>query len=201
MTFNINEFIANGLNGNGARPSHFHVDLFLPFASEQAKRLKFACFATSLPGFSINQAPVYYFGRMIKLSGDRVFEDWDVMMYNDTDFAARAALEKWSNDINALISNRMNPEVFPNGYKTSAEVTQYAQDGEALRTYRFNGLWPAVVAPIQLDYRDGSQVEVFQVRFSVDHFEPIDQSSALDQYNPILPDDGQVSGNPLNPLQ
>ena len=117
------------------------------------------------------------------------------------DFAARAALEKWSNDINALISNRMNPDVFPTGYKTSAEVTQYDQAGSILRTYRFNGVWPAVVMPISLDYRDGNQVEVFQVRLSVDHFEPIDQSSALDTYNPILPDDGQVSGNPLNPLQ
>lgn len=194
--FNINQFAANGLIEGGARPTQFKVDIFLPFASQQESRFQLLCFATSLPGMQIGQVPVHYFGRMIKLAGDRNIDDWSVAIYNDANFGARSVLEKWSNDINTLISNRLNPDMYATQYKATAEVTQLGMDGRTLRAYRFDGIWPAEVSPIRLSWQDQNQIEMFECRFSVDWFEPVDQSSSTDTYNPFLPDDGAISGNP-----
>lgn len=196
MSFNINDFAHNGLIEGGARPTQFEVDVFLPFASQQEQRFKFLCHAASLPGMSIGQAQVAYFGRALKLAGDRRIDDWEVAVYNDADFGIRSVLEKWSNDINTLISNRLNPEMYATKYKSAAEVRQLGMDKRVLRAYRFEGIWPMEVSPIRLDWSAQNQIEMFSVQFSVDWFEPIDQTSSIDQYNPILPDDGSFSGNP-----
>src|SRR5688572_7440873 len=156
----------------GARPTAFMVDLFSPFSSENQKRARLFITAASLPSFTVQQAVVPYFGAQIKFSAERIYENWDVVVQNDEDFPIRAMLEKWSNDMNGLISNRLNPERYPTGYKTTAEVTQMAKDGsKPLRIYKMSGLWPVQVGAIQLDWSAAGQIEMFQVSFSIDYFE------------------------------
>ena len=41
----------------------------------------------------------------IKINGDRTIEDWNVAVYNDTDFKLRNAFERWSNGINNMTDN------------------------------------------------------------------------------------------------
>ncbi len=200
MSFNINSFKANGLKFGGARPTQFEVNLFPPFSSQASQNVKFLVAAASLPGFIVQPAIAPYFGAQIKFSGERVFQDWAVEILNDEDFAVRAMLEKWSNHMNALISNRLDPAMYPTTYKTTAEVTQFGKDGRNLRIYRFVGLWPMQIQEITLGWDAVTQIERFGCTFSLDYFEPFDQTSSPDKYNPILPDDGQISGNPGVPL-
>jgi hypothetical protein len=178
------------------------VQLFLPTGLDSPNKKRFSLLinAASLPGFYVQPVVVPYFGAQIKFSGERVFQDWQVQVMNDEDFAVRAVLEKWSNLMNALISNRMDPAFYATGYKASAEVIQYGKDGRKLRSYRFLGLWPNTVEQIQLDWSAIGQVEYFPVSFSLDYFEPTDQSSATDTYNPILSGEAQVSGTTDTPL-
>lgn len=193
MAFNINDFRANGLPQGGARPNQFEINFYnLPYTSQNQQRLKYTCFAASLPSFDVGEVPVMYFGQAIKFPGDRIFQNWQVMMYNDEDFASRAIFERWNNGCKALVSNRVDPNLWPTGMKAIAEVSQLGKNGKILRTYKFDGIWPAQVGPINLDFREQNQIEAFGVLFSYDWFDPIDQSSSIDQFNVVLPDDSNV---------
>jgi len=196
MAFNINEFASNGLVLGGARPTQFSVDLFPPFASTNSARIKFMVNATSLPGMYIDNVPVAYFGRQIKFNGDRVFQDWRVSVLNDEDFPVRAILERWSNEINTLVSNRLDPARYATGYKRTAEVTQYGKDGRTLRLCRMYGLFPTQIEDLQNDWGATNQIQTFGVTFSIDYWETINHGMALDTYNALLPDDGSFSGTP-----
>ena len=199
MSFNIENFRANGLQQGGARPNQFEVAVFPPFTTVQSKRSVLLVSAASLPGYVVQPVVVPYFGAQIKYSGERVYDNWDVTVLNDEDFSMRAMFERWSNIMNTLISNRLDPGFYPTGYKTHAEVTQKGKDGRDLRNYRFVGLWPMSITPIPLDWGSQGQIEQFNVTFCLDYFELVNQSSATDQYNALLndePDQGSISGNP-----
>jgi hypothetical protein len=195
MTMNINDFLTNGVIEGGARASKFRVELFnLPFSSQQVARVPFLVQAASLPAFQIESATTFYMGRAANFAGDRTFQPWQVEVINTEDFAIRAILEKWQNMCNTLISNGMDPNVFPTGYKCQATVTQMSQDGSDLRAYTFSGLWPMVIDPIVVNWGMQSQIETFGTTFQYDYYEPDNQSSAIDTYSPTLASDG-TSGN------
>lgn len=194
--YNINSFKSNGLRYNGARPSQFVVRIFPPFASNESQKIEFMVKAASLPASTVDSIDVGYFGRKIKVSGDRVFSDWMVDVYNDANFNLRAIFEKWSNQINTHISNRMDDGVWPQTYKQTAEVIQGGQEGSILRSYRFVGLFPTEIGDIRLDWDATNQIETFPVRFAYDYWELVEQGMATDTYNAVLPDDGSFSGNP-----
>lgn len=187
--------MANGLVLGGARPTHFQVDIFPPFQSASAQKFSFLCTAASLPEFVVQPATVAYFGAILKYSGERVYGDWSVQVMNDEDFAQRAIMEKWSNAMNTLISNRLDPAFYPTAYKAHAEVTQFGKDGRILRIYRMVNLWPMRVSDIPLSWEAATQIERFEVNFALDYFEPIVQNSN-DVYNPILDGDGPQETDP-----
>lgn len=191
MSFNIQDFKANGLRLGGARPNQFDVSIFFPFQTNSANRLRFNARAASVPPSVIDEVPAYYYGRAVKYAGDRTFPDWEITVYNDEDFAFRLLFENWSNRINTLISNRMDPSVYPTGYKVDGEVTQMGKDGHILRVYKFQGLWPKIVDTMPLDWSAQNQLQEFSVTFAYDLWTPGDQILNLEgDYSPVLPDDG-----------
>lgn len=133
-----------------------------------------------------------YFGRFIKLQGDRTFADWDVTVMNDEDFALRNMMERWSSLMNSHVSNVMDESVFPLGYKTNATVKQFGKTGNIIAKYQFQGLWPRVVSPIQLDWAQQNAVEEFQVVFSYDEWvRDYTEATALgDAYSATTGSDG-----------
>lgn len=188
--FNVNNFRANGLIYGGARPTHFAVMMtFPPIISNTAlSRHPFLIKATQLPSSNIDAVEVPYFGRKIKLAGDRVFDNWAITVMNDEDFAIRNAFEEWHNGINSIISNTLDPEIasvtgeIGNSYKTDAIVTQFSKVGvdsvgdfdgdQARKTYKFNGVFPIAVEPINVSWEDTNQVEQFDVILAYDWYEP-----------------------------
>lgn len=174
MSFNIEEFKSRGLPGGGARPTQFMVEMYPPPALgvNNAERIKFVCTAAQIPPAIVSPVQVAYFGRIVKFAGDRDFPDWTVTVMNDSDFYVRKVMERWSTSINTLVSNVMRPELWPTGYKTSAEVTQFRNDGEPISTYIFEGLWPNQVDAIPLDWEAMNQIERFDVTFSFDYWLP-----------------------------
>ena len=195
MAFNLQNFLANGLVLGGARPALFQVDIFPPFQTASARNFSFLCCAASMPEFIVQPATCAYFGAIVKFSGERVVGDWSVQIYNDEDFAQRAIMEKWSNAMNTLISNRLDPAFYPTAYKGAAEITQFGKDGRILRRYRMSNLWPVRVSDIPLSWEAATQIERFEVNFALDYFEPILQTSS-DVFNPILDGDGPQETDP-----
>ena len=128
--------------------------------------------SSQLPGSSIGTVPVNYFGREMKFAGNRTFADWSLTIINDEDFVVRNSLESWMNSINSNTSNvRSLAAVRPAQYTTDAIVTQYGKAGDILKTYRFVGLFPVDLAPIELDWGSNDTMEEFQVTFAYQYWE------------------------------
>ena len=185
MPFNINDFRAAGLQYGGARSSLFEVSMpNLPAdvgGGGEAARLSFLARAAQIPAMTVDPVEVPYFGRKIKVAGDRTFADWTITVMNDEDFQLRSMFEAWSNKINALVSNRANRGPEPDNYKVDASVYQYGKagrdsinqrDGGVIRSYKFVGLFPTTIDAIALDWDNTNSIQTFDVTFAYDYWEP-----------------------------
>jgi hypothetical protein len=168
MAFNVNE-IRSQLTLGGARASLFQVTLQNPANSVADIKAPFMVQAAQIPASSLGTIEVPYFGRKIKLAGDRTFAEWTVTIINDEDFLIRNAMEQWSNTINSLEGNvRGFGSASPLSYKSQAQVIQYSKTGTPLRTYQFNGIFPTEVSSIDLDWNSTDEIERFTVTFQYD---------------------------------
>lgn len=193
--FNISNFRARALPLGGARPTLFTVDLTFPFTTSFGSAAMFQIRAASIPSVTIDTIRVPFMGRAIKLAGDRPdFPDWTVTVMNDENFPLRVALEKWSNLMNAFVSNRMDPSVFPTDYRGIAHVTQYGKGGNALRAYIIDGIFPVNIDAMQLDWDAQNQLQTFDVTFNVDMAYPDPNvTTNADDFSPVMGDDADVA--------
>jgi hypothetical protein len=175
MAFNVSEFRSQ-LEGDGARPNLFSVSLSFPGiaagGAAAAAKTTFMAKSAQLPGSTIGQVPMYYFGRELKFAGNRTFADWTLQIINDEDFIVRNSIESWMNGINAHANNTRNTAAQnPSGYSVDATVTQYGKTGQALKTYKFVGLFPLDLAPIDLDWGSNDSIEEYSVTFAYQWWE------------------------------
>jgi len=175
MAFNVAEFRAN-MVGDGARPNLFSVSLIFPtiVANGQTagQKVTFMAKTAQLPGSTIGTVPVYYFGREMKFAGNRTFADWSLTIINDEDFSIRNAVESWMNSINSNAGNIRNSSALNNtSYTVDAEVTQYGKTGGELKKYKFVGMFPIDLAPIDLDWGSNDSIEEYSVTFAYQHWE------------------------------
>ena len=175
MAFNVAEFRANMI-GDGARPNLFQVTLNFPTIAANGvaagQKATFMAKSAQLPGSTIGTVPVYYFGRELKFAGNRSFTDWSLQIINDEDFTIRRAIESWMNGINSHAGNvRTADAKSPTGYTVDAEVTQYGKTGDILKKYKFVGLYPLDLAPIDLDWSSNDTIEEYGVTFAYQWWE------------------------------
>ena len=168
------------MQGDGARPNLFEVALPFPAFSlpgnAQAKTT-FMCKSAQLPGSTIGTVPVQYFGRELKFAGNRSFQDWTITVINDEDFNIRNAFERWMNALNSHSLNVRNPlAATPLGYTTDGTVTQFGKGGNALKKYKFVGLFPTDLSPIDLDWGSNDSIEEFTVTLSYQWWESIEDA-------------------------
>ena len=175
MAFNVAEFRSQ-MVGDGARPNLFQVTLTFPAIVEggsvAGQKVTFMAKSAQLPGSTIGTVPVYYFGRELKFAGNRTFTDWTLQIINDEDFAIRNGLESWMNTINSHGSNIRNAGAgSPTGYTVDASVAQYSKTGNVLKTYKFVGLFPLDLAPIDLDWQSNDSIEEYSATFAYQWWE------------------------------
>jgi hypothetical protein len=111
-----------------------------------------------------------YFGRKVKIAGDRTFDPWSITIMNDEDFKIRDTLEGWNYKINSL-ENNLRFMTGENGYKGDAQIDQFDKNGFVVRTYIFRGIFPETISTIDLDWNANDQIEEFQVQFQYDYFQ------------------------------
>lgn len=174
MAFNVNEFRSQ-MVGDGARPNLFEVQMPFPaFAlpGNAQQKLTFMCKTAQLPGSTVNTVPVQYFGRELKFAGNRTFQDWTISVINDEDFVIRNAFERWLNGMNSHALNIRNPAAAtPSGYTVDAGVTQYGKGGNTLKKYKFIGVFPTDLSPIDVDWGSNDTIEEFSVTLSYQWWE------------------------------
>lgn len=163
MAFNVNEFRGALING-GARPSLFQVQIL-----QLGVDTRFMIQAAQIPASVVGVVDVPYFGRKVRVAGDRTYEDWQVTVINDENFSVRTALEDWQGTINQAIGN-LRISSSPESYKKNALVTQYGQAGEEIAQYEFVGLFPTNISAIGLDWNNTDQIETFDVTLTFDYW-------------------------------
>ena len=87
--FSIETFRSTALKGSGARANLFDVQMTgLPggFATTD---ITYTCKAAQIPGSAVTPIDVPYFGRVIKVPGNKTFENWTITIINDESFSAR----------------------------------------------------------------------------------------------------------------
>ena len=172
-SFNVQEFRAQ-MTGDGARPNLFNCEL--PFLGNllgtSAIKYNFMCRAAQLPGSTVNQVPVNYFGRELKFAGNRTFTEWTVTIINDEDFVVRNAMELWMSRLNSHVSNlRASNYISPAQYQQDGFVTQFGKADEILKIYKFVGMFPIDISPIELDWGANDTIEEYAVTFAYQWWE------------------------------
>jgi hypothetical protein len=150
MAFNINEFRSQ-MQGDGARPNLFEVTMPFPSFSSPGNaqtKLSFMCKTAQL------------------------FADWTITVINDEDFIIRNAFERWMNGINSHSLNVRTPLAqTPSSYSVDGEVRQFAKNGDVLKKYKFIGLFPSDITPIDVDWGANDTIEEFSVTLTYQWWE------------------------------
>ena len=168
MSFSVTDF-SSQLTFGGARPSLFEVRIFNPIDTSAEAITPFMVKAAQIPAARVGTITVPYFGRQIKIAGNRTFDAWTPTIINDEDFKVRNALEKWNNAMNFHEINERT-STRPETYKgTTANVTQFGKDGSVLKVYEFVGLWCSDIEPIDLSW-ETEGIEEFTVTFQYDYW-------------------------------
>jgi hypothetical protein len=154
------------LSGGGARANRFEVLINFPAfagAADAVRKTPFLCTSAQLPGSTIGVIEQPFRGRILKLAGDRIFDEWTVSFLNDTDFAIRDAMERWSNGVNGYQSNTgLNSDE----YMAEVMVYQLDNSGARIKEYRLGLAWPSVIAPIEVGQDQTDTIEMFEVTFA-----------------------------------
>lgn len=188
MPFSIKDFRTQ-LKYGGARPSLFQVELELPAGIRTpaagngivdgavlgniTEKIAFMCKASSIPASTVAPIEVPYFGRKIKVAGNRSFAEWQITVINDEDFAVRKAFELWLGAINGHESNQKNSgaKSSPATYQSSANVKQYGKAANlAIRSYQFVNCFPSEISPIELNWGTENEIEEFTVTLQYDYW-------------------------------
>lgn len=199
MAFSVNEFRSSMIQ-DGARPNQFEI--VMPFPSiigsvttgaeaaagiatgggitNETRMLTFHARSSQLPESAIGIAVQHYFGREVKFPGDPTFADWNITVINDENFVVRNAFERWMQSLKSYTTNlRAGNALSSFDYSVDATVRQLGKTGNTLKEYKFIGMFPMNVSPIELDWGDNDNIEVFQVSFAYQWWESVGITSAV----------------------
>lgn len=186
------DFFKSKLIGGGARPNLFECEINFPDGLEVTpdEDFNFMVKAAQLPGSNINVINVPFRGRNLKVAGDRTFDPWTITVINDTNFKIRNGFERWMNFINRHDDNagvitpgayQVNMKVFQLGRGNPTDSTRGALPSTGdqipvLKAYKFYGVFPTAVSPIELSYDSADAIEEFTVDLQVQWWDTEDAS-------------------------
>ena len=161
----IDEFKAQ-LIGGGPRANRFKI--FIPRAGN---RIEFLAKAGNIPAATLGVVEVQWRGSVLKLAGDRTFENWTVSIINDSEFSARSALEAWQTEIQELGGG--NGATTTDYLISRAFVEQLDKSDAVLARYEFFNMFPINIGSIELSHETVDALEQFDVEFAFSHWERV----------------------------
>ena len=167
MAFSVTDFKTNAIAAGGFRPTLFEVQVN---KNGVGAPFSYLCQATQVPAMTMGVIEVPYFGRKIKVAGDRTFAEWTTTVMIEEFFTQRAAFEEWSRLINDGPSNVRSQ--FNEEYKTDLQILLYGKDGGVIQTYTLVGCWPSDVGTIELDWNTTDTIGTYTVTWAFDYMNP-----------------------------
>jgi len=181
MSFAItgqNGFVSK-LASEGARSSLFEVIVSLKgqniLGTEDADNtFQYMCKGIQLPSQNLGVVLVNYFGRAIKLPGDRTYEDLTMTIINDEDHSVRNRLENWMNIMNDYVANTREADASRDEYTADLTIKTYNKDGSELLNgeaeWKFINCFPITVDQIDLAWDANDQVMEFTSTWVYDYW-------------------------------
>lgn len=176
MAFSVANFRDN-LQFGGARPSLFEVQVTDPGLGIglNGNKFTFSCKAAQLPESTIGVIEVPYFGRTVKLAGDRTFAEWTVTIINDEDFNVYDAHMRWMDRIASHQQNAAQrvggATSDPTSYTSDAVVRHFGKDGTVIQGVNIRNIFPVNVSAIDLAWETVDTLEEFTVTYQFDWFD------------------------------
>ena len=175
MAFNVQDFRSKALKYGGASPNLFEVDIKWPWTS--TTRTNYNIKTTFLPASISTSTTVNYLGRVFKFAGERTYPQWTCTFLNGEDFKLRNALERWSDYISGhvklgrtRVQSTGGRENMPLDYQSSAILTQFSKNGNPLKKYTFNGLYPLTLTDIPVSWDTTNAIEEFTATFEYQYY-------------------------------
>ena len=177
MTLNINNFKSQLVDG-GARANLFRIILNFPtYADGNVEKASFLCRAAQIPGATVGIVEVPFRGRMLKLPGDRTFEDWTVSIYNDNEFDIHSAMVRWQDGMNGFTTNTgfTNPETM----FADLRVQQLDREENVVKEFVIEDAFPTTLGAIELNYDQQTAIEQFDVTFAYLQWSSVDTTGQV----------------------
>lgn len=156
----------------GARSNQFRCLVTFPEGvsggSTAMNDIPFLAKAASIPSSSVADIEIMYRGRPVHFAGERTFQPWQIMVYNDNDFRVRGAFEDWINNI--AHATDVNGLMNPADYQRDILVEQLDRSGESVATYLMQDAFPTQVGDIQLSWDENNRIQEYGVVFSYNYF-------------------------------
>ena len=175
MAFSINKFRGGALNASGARPNLFDAQLTKNPVGINPDEFRFACKGAAIPAMTVGTIDVPYFGRIIKVPGNKTFDNWTTTIINDEGFEIRNAMEEWIASMGSHSENKVAAGVAAGDFTSlygTATVNQYGKEGSEtpLQTYTFVNIFPVSMSEIALEWGTNDTIEEFTVEFAYDYW-------------------------------
>ena len=179
MAFTIDSFRTNALAAGGARANLFDVTIAGGGATSNldtggVAEFTFACKAAAIPAMAVGVVEVPYFGRVVKVPGNKTFDNWSVTIINDEGFTVRSGFEKWVASMGTHIGNVQSAasSALTSALYGNATVQHYGKEGSTskIASYTFVNIFPVSVSEITLGWDANDAIEEYTVEFAYDYW-------------------------------
>ena len=181
--FDLDQFRSK-LQSGGARPSLFEMQINFPGAvggSRASNTARFLTKVSEIPASTVGVITVPYFGRQLKIAGDRTFATLSCTIINDEKYLVRASFEQWMAVI-ASHDTAVGAEAL-DFYQRDLMLTQLTRGKAPSAQYSFASAFPTALGSIALDWSSTDAIEDYTVEFQYQYwtstFVPADGSNVF----------------------
>ena len=151
----------------GSRPNRFVVNGNIPTSGDVGES-NFLIKAATLPPSTLGIIPVPFRGRILKVPGDRMFIEWDIVVLDDPKTRdLRKDFLEWSHAINEHADNVINQQDFYGQWK----ISQLEQSSDTMipgREITLHNCWPVEVSGVELTHDVPNTLVEWSVRMAYD---------------------------------
>lgn len=169
MAFNLDDF-RKVMSDGGARPSLFEMTIGFP-GSGLSRSATFMTKISEIPGSTVGVIEVPYFGRKLKIAGDRTFATLSCTILNDENYRLRKKFEDWMKLIagheTAVGATRLDQ------YQTDLRLAQKRRNGSTAAFYFFRDAFPTALGTIAVDWSSTDAIEEYTVEFQYQYWDNI----------------------------
>lgn len=162
----------------GVRPNRFTIEAQWPdgVVSPDLSDLFIYVKAADLPGSTIGTIPIAWQGRIVKFSGERVYTDWAIQVYdsNIPSKDLRTGFERWMEAMNGRNTHNLNYNLTADWVIRYSDISPGSNENEASfnKSVKLKNCFPVDIGAVALNYDLTDSFSEFSVQIAYDYWEP-----------------------------